>query len=141
MRLSTKGRYGLMAMFELALRYGDGPIPLRSIAHKQMLSDSYLEQLFSTLRKDGLINSVRGAQGGYMLSRDPKDITVGNILRSLEGHLAPADCAIDETIECSKEENCATKLVLIKIKDSIDEVVDSITLRDMIRDLQMEKLN
>lgn len=139
MKLSTKGRYGLMAMFELGLKYGEGPISLRSIAEKQMLSDSYLEQLFSTLRKDGLITSVRGAQGGYMLAREPKDITVGNILRSLEGNLAPADCAADETIECIKEENCATKLVLIKIKDSIDEVVDSITLEDMIKDIQIER--
>lgn len=133
MRLSTKGRYGLMAMFELALEYNNGPIPLRQIAERQNLSDSYLEQLFSTLRKDGLINSVRGAQGGYMLSRAPEDITVGNILRSLEGDISPADC-IDggEEISCSKEENCATKLVLVKIKNSIEDVIDSITLEDMI---------
>lgn len=141
MRLSTKGRYGLMAMFELALEYGNGPIPLRNIAEKQDLSDSYLEQLFSNLRKDGLINSVRGAQGGYFLADKPSCITVGQILRSLEGDLSPADCAGDESVDCIKEDNCATKLVLIKIKDSIDDVIDSITLEDMIKDLERLKMN
>lgn len=135
MKLSTKGRYGLMAMFELALEYGNGPISLKTIALKQELSDNYLEQLFSVLRKDKLLNSVRGSQGGYMLSREPKDITVGDILRSLEGNLAPADCVVDEDNGCYKDDGCATKLVLIKIKNSIDEVVDSITLEDMIKDL------
>lgn len=135
MKISTKGRYGLMAMFQLALEYGNGPIPLKSIASKQNISDSYLEQLFSTLRKDKLLESVRGAQGGYMLSRDPSEITVGHILRSLEGDLAPAECAGDRT-ECLNEDNCASKLVFIKIKDSIDEVIDSITLKDMSDDME-----
>lgn len=136
MKLSTKGRYGLMAMFELALGYNKGAIPLRKIAENQNLSDNYLEQLFSTLRKDGLINSVRGAQGGYMLALKPSEITVGNILRSLEGDFSPADC-IDTSSNknaCSKEDDCATKLVLLKIKESIEDVVDSITLQDMIND-------
>lgn len=135
MKLSTKGRYGLMAMFELALEYGNGPISLKTIAQKQELSDNYLEQLFSVLRRDKLINSVRGSQGGYMLSRHPRDIRVGDILRSLEGNLAPATCVDEDAIDCCKDENCATKLVLMKIKNSIDKVVDSITLEDMINDL------
>lgn len=141
MRLSTKGRYGLMAMFQLAQEYGNGPISLREIAEEQELSNSYLEQLFSVLRKDGLIESVRGAQGGYLLSDEPNNITVGHILRSLEGDLSPADCAGESLIECSKEENCATKLVLVKIKDSIDAVVDSITLEDMVLDMENIKLS
>lgn len=133
MKLSTKGRYGLMAMFQLAEEYGQGPISLKSIAEKQELSENYLEQLFSSLRRDGLLNSVRGAQGGYMLSRDPKEITVGEVLRSLEGSLAPADCLLQHS-DCYKEEGCATKLVMMKIKESIDSVVDSITLEDMVED-------
>lgn len=141
MRLSTKGRYGLMAMFELALGYGEGPIPLRLIAERQGLSDSYLEQLFSTLRRDNLIKSVRGAMGGYMLSMEPNQITVGHVLRSLEGDLSPAECASDEAGECIKEEGCATKLVLVKIKNSIDEVIDSITLMDMIEDVKELQAN
>ncbi len=135
MKLSTKGRYGLMAMSELALEYGNGPISLKVIAQKQELSDNYLEQLFSVLKRDKLLDSVRGSQGGYMLSRPPKDITVGAILRSLEGSLAPASCVGDDD-DCCKDDGCATKLVLMKIKNSIDEVVDSITLEDMIKDLE-----
>lgn len=135
MKLSTRGRYGLKAMFQLSLYYGEGPIPLKQIADKQGLSENYLEQLFSILRKEGLVKSVRGAQGGYMLSREPKDITVGQVLRCLEGNMAPSDCVIDgEEIECEREEICVTKLVWIKIKDSIDEVIDSITLQDMKND-------
>lgn len=124
-----------MAMFELGLNYGEGPISLKKVAQKQGLSDNYLEQLFSILRKDGLLNSVRGSRGGYMLSKPPKDITVGDILRSLEGNLAPAECVVeDDGEECCKFDGCTTKNVLVKIKNSIDEVVDSITLEDMIND-------
>lgn len=132
MKLSTRGRYGLKAMYQLACHYGEGPIPLNSIAEEQDLSENYLEQLVATLRKEGLLNSVRGAQGGYMLAKPPEDITVGNILRILEGDLAPADCVIDEEYECAKEESCVTKLVWMRIRDSIDEVIDSITLKDML---------
>jgi len=132
MRLSTRGRYGLKAMYQLAIHYGEGPIPLKQIADKENLSENYLEQLVSQLRKEGLLTSVRGAQGGYMLAIPPREITVGNVLRVLEGDLAPADCIMEEDYGCENEENCVTKLVWIKIKDSIDEVVDSITLQDMI---------
>jgi len=104
------------------------------------LSESYLEQLFSTLRKNGLLESVRGSQGGYMLTRKPADITVGHILRALEGELGPAECVHDTISECTKEDGCATKLVLIKIKDSIDEVIDSITLEDMVNDVKKMKM-
>lgn len=134
MKLSTKGRYGLKAMYQLALYYGEGPIPLKNIADEQNLSENYLEQLVSALRREGLLNSVRGAQGGYMLAMPPKEITVGKILRTLEGDLAPADCVIDDAPECEREEKCVTKLVWMKIRDSIDEVVDSITLQDMLNE-------
>ncbi|NLY45337.1 MAG: Rrf2 family transcriptional regulator [Tissierella sp.] len=141
MKLSTKGRYGLMAMFQLALEFGKGPIPLNNIAEEQGLSESYLEQLFSTLRKDGLINSVRGAQGGYMLAYEPSNITVGQVLRSLEGDMAVADCVGDDpSVDCSKEYGCATKSVLIKIKNSIDNVIDSISLKDMIDEVDCQEI-
>lgn len=136
MKISTKGRYGLMAMTQLALEYGKGPIPLKNIALEQNISDSYLEQLFSKLRKDKLLESVRGAQGGYMLSRAPKDMIVGDILRSLEGDMAPAECTRENREECLKEENCASQKVFMKIKNSVDEVIDSITLEDMIEDMK-----
>lgn len=132
MKLSTRGRYGLKAMYQLAMNYGKGPIPLKEIANKEELSENYLEQLVSQLRREGLLKSVRGAQGGYMLAMSPKDITVGSVLRILEGNLAPADCLIEEDFECEKEKDCVTRFVWIKIKESIDEVVDSITLQDML---------
>ena len=130
-----------MAMFQLGLEFGKGPIPLNSIAEEQGLSEAYLEQLFSTLRKDGLIKSVRGAQGGYMLTHEPSKITVGQILRSLEGDMAIADCAGDDpSSDCSKENGCATKLVLVKIKNSIDEVIDSISLKDMMDEVECQDI-
>lgn len=134
MKLSTRGRYGLKAMFQLALHYGKGPIPLNVIASQQDLSENYLEQLFSALRKEGLIKSVRGAQGGYMLAKPPEKITVGSVLRVLEGNMAPVECVIDDTVICDKEESCVTKLVWMKIKDSINSVIDSITLQDMLNE-------
>ncbi len=133
MKLSTKGRYGLKAMFELALNYGEGPIPLNSIAENQNISNHYLEQLFASLRKAGIIKSVRGAQGGYMLALKPKEITVGDIIRTLEGPLAPAECVIEDiSQECDKANWCVTRIIWEKIRDSINDVVDSITLQDMI---------
>lgn len=142
MKLSTRGRYGLKAMFQLALHYGEGPLSINSIAYQQGLSNNYLEQLFSVLRKNGLIKSVRGAQGGYMLAKHPENITVGNILRVLEGDMAPAECVIDDNISCDKEESCVTKIVWMRIKDSINSVIDSITLQDMLNEhKEMEKVD
>lgn len=133
MKLSTKGRYGLKTMFQLAYNYGKGPISLKSVAEEEGLSENYLEQLVAVLKRDGLLQSVRGAQGGYMLSKHPKDITVGSILRSLEGNLAPAACVIDEEMNvCEKEEYCVTRIIWQRIRDSIYDVIDSITLQDMI---------
>ena len=141
MRLSTRGRYGLKAMFQLARHYGEGPIPLNSIASAQELSENYLEQLVSSLRKAGLLNSVRGAQGGYMLAKPPNNITVGNILRVLEGDMAPADCVIDNANGCEREESCVTKLVWMQIRDSINQVIDSISLQDMLDEQAQMKSN
>lgn len=134
MKLSTKGRYGLKAMFELALHYGEGPIPLKNIADNQRISEHYLEQLIAVLRKNGLVKSVRGAQGGYMLIEEPKNITVGSIIRVLEGDIAPSDCVIEDSNVCDRESKCVTKLVWLKIRDSINTVIDSITLEDMLED-------
>lgn len=138
MKLSTKGRYGLMAMYQLANDYGQGPISLKYVAEQQGLSENYLEQLFSNLKKEGLLISTRGAYGGYMLSRKPEEITVGQVLRSLEGQMSPSECVSEDGFDCSKDDSCATRLVFAKIKDSIDRVIDSITLQDMVRDSQSE---
>ena len=134
MILSTKGRYGLKMMYEFALNYGKGPMSLKEVAQKQRLSETYLEQLIAHLRKAGLVTSVRGAQGGYELSRRPEEITVGEIIRELEGPLAPSECVLDDEPECSNADYCVTRLIWEKIMDSINNVIDSITLNDMIND-------
>lgn len=139
MKLSTKGRYGLKAMFELSLNQNDGPVSLKVIAKKQNISDQYLEQLFSALKKAGLVKSVRGAQGGYLLNRDPKDITVGDILTVLEGPVSLSDCLLDDEI-CENSNICVTKVVWEKIKKGIEDVIESITLQDMINDFNKNKL-
>lgn len=134
MILSTKGRYGLKMMYEFALNYGRGPMSLKEVAQKQRLSETYLEQLIAHLRKAGLVTSVRGAQGGYELSRKPEEITVGEIIRELEGPLAPSECVLDDEPECTNADYCVTRLIWEKIMDSINNVIDSITLNDMIND-------
>ena len=133
MKLSTKGRYGLKAMFQLAIYKNEGPVSLKTIASKQNISEQYLEQIFSSLKKSGLVKSVRGAQGGYLLGKEPKDITVGDILIVLEGPVSLSDCVLDEDV-CENSGKCVTKVVWEKIKKGIDDVINSITLQDMIDD-------
>lgn len=139
--LSTKGRYGVKMMFELAKRYGGGTMSLKDIAKNLELSETYLEQLISHLKKAGLVNSVRGAQGGYELSRAPADITIGIIIRTLEGPLAPSDCLLDDEPECGRAGYCVTRPIWEKIMDSINNVIDSITLQDMINDYKKISYN
>lgn len=134
MKLSTRGRYGLKAMFELALQYGEGPISLTAIAEKQVISVNYLEQLVTPLRRADYLKSVRGAQGGYMLAKAPSEITVGEILRTLEGSLAPTDCVESEESTCHTSGYCVTKVIYEEIFASVNEVVNRITLQDMIDD-------
>lgn len=133
MKLSTRGEYGLRAMFDLAQRYGEGPISLKSVAERQDISEHYLEQLIASLRKAGLVRSVRGAQGGYILAKEPGEIKVGDIIRVLEGPIAPMDCVNEEEGECcSRAETCVARTIWEKVRDSITEVLDSITLEDMV---------
>ena len=141
MRLSTRGRYGIKSMFDLALHGVATPLPFKAIAERQEISEAYLEQLIASLRKAGLVKSVRGAQGGYLLACPPSEITVGSIIRTLEGSLAPVECVAEgeEFAGCEKSNFCVTRGIWEKIKDSIDSVIDSITLQDMLDDY--EKLN
>lgn len=133
MKLSTKGRYGVKAMVDLAVNYENGLVSLKSIAIRQGISENYLEQLFAILKKDGLVKSVRGAQGGYKLSSSPSEITVGSILRALEGSFAPSDCIEeDEPKDCENYNKCITKILWIKMRDSINNVLNSTTLKDLI---------
>jgi Rrf2 family transcriptional regulator, cysteine metabolism repressor len=140
LRLSTKGRYGVKAMFDLAVHHGEGPMSLKNVAERQGISEHYLEQLISGLRKAGLVKSVRGAQGGYTPAREPAKITVGDIIRVLEGPIAPVDCVSEEDPEiCSKADCCVTRGIWEKVRDSIASVLDSITLEDMVKDAERLK--
>lgn len=132
MKLSTKGRYGVKAMLDLAIRYGRETVSIKNISERQNISEYYLEQLFAALRKADLVRSVRGAQGGYMLSRDPKDITAADIIYVLEGPIEISEC-LEENV-CTNIDCCATRLLWEKIKNSIDDVLKSTTLQDMVND-------
>ena len=131
MKLSTRGRYGIHAMYDLAVNYGAGPQSIKSIAERQGVPEAYLEQLIAMLRRSGLVISNRGAQGGYRLSREPREITVGDVLRALEGGLNLLEC-LDEEDACGKSCACASRLVWMKIRDGLHQVVDGISLQDMI---------
>jgi Rrf2 family cysteine metabolism transcriptional repressor len=123
MRLSTKGKYGVQAMFELAMHGKNGPLSLKAIAERQGLSEHYLEQLAAPLRKAGLVHSVRGAQGGYQLARKPEQITIGEILRVLEGPIEFAEVADPE---------CPVQSVWGRVTASMCSVLDTTTLADLV---------
>ena len=140
MKLSTKGRYGVSAMYDIALNCQTGPVSLRSVSERQGISDHYLEQLMGQLRKSGLVKSVRGAQGGYVLGKDAKDITVGDIIRIMEGPIAPVACLLstkeNDKHYCFKSPTCVTRNVWQRVGNSIAEVLDGITLADLCKDVQ-----
>lgn len=131
-KISTKGRYALRLMLDLALNGGDGkPVSLRDVSRRQRLSDKYLEQIVTPLSKAGLVRSVRGASGGYLLTRTPPEYTVGDILRPLEGDLAPVECATDAGF-CERCDECVTVELWQEIHRAVSQVVDSVTLADLM---------
>ena len=135
MKLTTKGRYGLRAVIDLAIYAKCEPVSLSDVAERQNISISYLEQLVAKLKKAGIVQSTRGAQGGYALAKEPEEISVGEILRALEGSLSPVDCsAVDgegET-ECSASSFCVTKYVWKRISDSINDTVNNMFLSELL---------
>lgn len=132
MKISTKGRYALRLMIELASNETENPICIRDIAERQGISDKYLEQIISVLNKAGYVNSVRGPQGGYKLKKRPEDYTVGMILRLTEGSLAPVACVEEEEANCERQSDCVTHLLWKKINNAINDVVDTVTLKDLV---------
>lgn len=139
MKLSTKGRYGLRAVLDLALHCEQDTVSLSSVAERQNISISYLEQLIAKLKKAGIVTSVRGAQGGYRLAKSPEKISVGDILRALEGDLNPVDCAEVKGNEntCSGADLCVTKYVWKRISDSINDAVDSLMLSELVTESKL----
>jgi len=138
MKISTKGRYGLRAMLELAIHSGSH-VSIGAIAERQNVSANYLEQVFALLRKGGLVNSIKGAQGGYVLADKPANITVGKILRVLEGDLAIAVDDNSTAMNNNQMEYCLKNAVWDKLNASINQLADSITLEDLIH--QYNQLN
>lgn len=131
MKISTRGRYALRIMLDLAINNTGGYISLKEIAARQEISEKYLEQIIPALSKGGFVRSTRGSHGGYMLVGKPEDYTVGMIVRQLEGELTPVDCA-DCSDCCQRAERCVTIEVWQKIKEAVDQVVDGITLDQLV---------
>lgn len=138
MKLSTRGRYGIQAMYDLALHADGGPQPIKAVAEREGIPEAYLEQLIAGLKRAGLVESTRGAQGGYALSRPPQAITVGDVLRALEGGLNLVDCLEEESV-CGKSCECASRIVWVRLRDGLNRIVDGITLRDMIEDYKVRE--
>lgn len=138
MKLSTKGRYGLRAVIDLAMHDNEEAVALSQIAERQGVSMNYLEQLIAKLKKAGIVNGIRGAQGGYKLAKSADKISVGAILRALEGDLSPVDCSevsgMEGTSGCSNSDSCVTKYVWKRISDSINEAVDGIMLSELVEE-------
>ena len=131
MRLSTRTRYGIIAIVELAGYYQQGPLRIKDIAAKQNISIKYLEQLMTTLKAAGLVGSVRGAKGGYVLAKPPGEIKLSDCFSCLEGPIATVECVEDDDF-CSKVSDCVARDVWVRLENAINEVLSSITLQDMI---------
>ena len=132
---STKGEYGVRLMVQLGRHFGQGPASLAEIAAEEDLPRAYLEQLVMSLRDAGLVTSTRGAHGGYQLARDPGEIRMSEVLRALEGPLAPMICASDDpehaTI-CDRSSRCTVNILWVRVRDAITSTLDSMTLADLV---------
>ena len=134
MVISTKGRYALRLMLDIAMQEGTSPVPLHDIAERQGVSFKYLEQIVPPLSKAGFLKSVRGANGGYLLTKDPSEITTGDILRAGEGNLAPVACLASDEIDCPRAELCVTLPFWKGLDDAITAYIDSVTLADLVQE-------
>ena len=132
MKISTKGRYALRLMLDLAVYNTGEPISLKDVAKRQNISEKYMEQIMSILNKAGFVRSVRGPQGGYFLTRKPEEYTVGMILRLTEGSLSPVDCLDEGAENCPRQESCVTFILWKQLDNAIRDVVDKVTLQDLV---------
>lgn len=132
MKISTRGRYALRMLLDMALADPDRPVRVKDIAERQEISEKYMEQIMSLLNKAGLVRSIRGPQGGYFLAKKPEEYTVGTILRLTEGNLAPVECIECEKRDCPRQEDCVTILLWERLDEAIRGVVDTVTLKDLL---------
>ena len=142
LRVSTRGEYGVRLMIDLARHYGEGPRSLTDISQAEGLNAKlqYLEQLVKCLREVGLVESTRGAHGGYRLSRAPEHIHMGEVVRALEGQIAPMICATEGEMEiiCDRLDGCSTKYLWLQLRDAISATLDAISLADLVREARRE---
>lgn len=134
MRVSTRGEYGMRAMVTLAHHHGGGPLSIADIARESSVPPAYLEQLIAPLRRAGIVESKRGARGGYILARPPSEIRVGDVFRVMEGPIAPMECVSEDEAEhtCPLIDGCETRPIWLKLRDSMVDALDSQTLADLI---------
>ena len=132
MKISTKGRYAIRLLLDIAIYDETEPVRLKDTAERQNISMKYLEQIISILVRAGYVKSIRGPQGGYRLAKEPKDYTVGMILRQVEGSLAPVSCLEGEINQCERQAACASLRIWKELDDAINSVVDKYTLQDLI---------
>lgn len=130
MRVSTKGRYGLRVMLELAIRHGSGPIMMSTIAESQDISRKYIHNLLTSLKAAGLVRAVRGAGGGYVLSRQPNEILLSDVVRALEGAFFPVDCVGDQSL-CARAEFCVTREVWRDLGEAVEGVLKKTNLEQL----------
>ena len=138
MKLSTKGRYGARLMLDLALHFGKRPVLLKDVAERQEISEKYLGHLIPPLKAAGLINSSRGAHGGYILARSPEDITLGEIIQAVEGSLSLVECVATPGV-CHRVGFCVTRDIWNQMGEKMAEVLESITLQDMAQRQQQKQ--
>ena len=134
MKVSTRGRYAIRFMLDLAAHDTGMPVRIRDVAARQEISDKYLEQVVAILNKAGFVRSIRGPQGGYVLTRKPKEYTMGQILRLTEGDMAPVACIADEVNPCERADNCVTLHFWKKLDAAISSVIDHKTLADLLEE-------
>jgi len=131
MKLSTKGRYAIRAMLDLAQHYGEGLVLLKDIARRQEISERYLEHLFLALKAAGLVSSVRGARGGFALTHPPADVKLIDIVRICEGQISIVECVTDPEY-CTRSQRCATRDIWREVKEAVEGILDSLTLQDLV---------
>lgn len=131
-KVSSKGRYGVKAVYELSLHFGDGPLTVSSIAHQQSIPEQYLEQLMPSLKRAGLVKAIRGAQGGYVLSSPPATVSVKHVVRAVEGPILVADCATEEGAGCDEMDRCIGPDVWVRVQEAVEDAMGAITFQDLV---------
>ncbi len=140
MKISTRTRYGMRALLEIALAYGAGPVQIKTIAERQNISNKYLEQLIAIIKSAGFVRSLRGPHGGYVLAKPPQDIKLSEIFRALEGPVLTVEC-VENKDACASYADCVTRRLWIEVNDAILNVLEDKTLVDLVEMTEKEKMN